>query len=264
MSGATCFPFRILLSGPIDADALRVRWTRPPSLPLAWLQTVDRMWQRELARRTDSSLFDGTVAALQDWTREGPTVRLVLCPIPYRVVWYTYIAAQDPRLPLPGVIPRALGVSAVVEWEGFLLLMRRSRWVAEFPGRLDVFGGHIERDVRGRWLSPLESVKREVSEELGLEPSTISVLSVLGLLRVAGTQKPELVFSARLRGVRREDWLRRATDEVEETVLVPADRAQEFLLQNASELTPSGWGSLQLWLELRSPPQELGEGSDGR
>lgn len=251
MRGRARVPFHILVAQELGLERMVVEWGEAPSIPEQLEKRVAKSWEE--AKRASGGWFDGQVAALRGWKVRGQELLLSLCALPYRYVWYVYATAFRGKAPPPEVIPRALGVSAVVEWREHLLLMVRSSDVAEFPGRLDVFGGHIEPDVHGEWPSPQESIVRELCEEPLLERRSVRLRSVLGLVEVARTRKPELVFAAEIEPGAWQDAPPKGDAEVAKVVAVPINELSDYFSRHKKRLTPSAHGSLELWSRLTWP-----------
>jgi len=246
LSAGSGQPFSVLLARRVPAREVHIRWEKGPALPARVERVVKERWQGAPQARHGDQLFDGEIAGLASWELTDDGLALHLFPMRYRYVWYLYTATREGAdSEITEQLPRALGTSAVVRRGDAILLMRRSDWVAEFPGRLDVFGGHIERDTAGSWLGPVESIVRELVEELGCAAEALVVPYCLGLVQVRATGKPELVFYAE---VDRRARLQ-LNEESRGTVEVPVSEVARFLRRSLDRLTPAAAGSLWLWLQ---------------
>ncbi len=237
-----------LLAAPRTPNLSRVvtsfsGWREP--LPAGLAQEIDLLWQKE-AGAGHRGLFDGRLAGLARWTYDGQILRLELVPVYYRELWYVHVLAGKEEVPPPSVLPRALGISAVLVQGQEVVLMLRSRAVGEWPQKLDVFGGHVDWPVGGSPNAPAEATREELREELGAAGEQAVVESCLGLVEVVRTRKPEIVFLARLpAGVPLS--LEGTNEEVEGLVRLPVAELPTLLVERSEELTPSAEASLWLF-----------------
>ena len=102
-----------------------------------------------------------------------------------------------------------LGVGAVVERDGALLMVRRGRE----PGRhlWSVPGGRVERGE-----TPREAVAREVAEETGV---TVEVEDLLGFVELASSEQGFVILD--YRAFSREEVTPTPGDDAEEAAWVP-------------------------------------------
>jgi hypothetical protein len=151
---------------------------------------------------------------------------------------------------------RALGISAVIETvDGFLPLIRRSEHVGEFPGGLDVIGGHAHPDEHLRNGVPdvFFAIADEVHAELGIPNHLLDDFVCCGLAENWPHRKPELAFFLALpltmEEIRQLAPNAREADEFTELFAVRAEPAslQRFITENAARLTPSALGCLQIF-----------------
>ena len=252
-------PAEVLASCCVDEAHVEVKWqnqllTYPPEMEKA----AADYWHRLCAEvRPRAHLFDGPLCALRDFHCQGDRLILSLARTSYRYALF----ANDRRQEIvrrwgSAHVPTVLGVSAVVTAsDGVLPLGRRSDQVGEFPGMLDVFGGHIdpEADLRDGVPDPCTAIRHELGEELDLRPEEVTSLRCIGLTRSRCNQKPELIFACRvpLDFGSLVDQARRARGAGEfVTFLQVADQGAtlgDFLKTHRAALTPSAYGSLWLY-----------------
>lgn len=237
--------FEPLVTGPLALERVRVTFREDrPALPGPLAQQIDALWSRE-GGAGSRGLFDGRLAGLGRWRYDGVALELDLVPVRYRELWYVHVLAGKIEVPPREVLPRALGISAVVLQGEVVLLMLRSGRVGEWPGKLDVFGGHVDWPEGREPDDPAEATRKELEEELGKAGRRANLTRCLGLAEVVRTHKPEIVYLARLP----EDAtvsLRDTNEEVEELVRLPLAGLTEQLAERWDELTPSAEASL--WL----------------
>ncbi len=95
-----------------------------------------------------------------------------------------------------------IAITAIIEKDGKYLIVRRSKNKKRFPGMWVVPGGRLEasdylelpKDTKHYWYNVLErTLRREVSEEVGVEIKNIEYLT--SLATVHGDGSPSLVIS---------------------------------------------------------------------
>jgi 8-oxo-dGTP pyrophosphatase MutT (NUDIX family) len=182
-----------LLAGDVEhsrfkARQVRCRWqARPfePASPVGGL--IERQWRRNLesAQKRGLLLFDGPLARLVDFRRQGDTLQLTLQPTSYRVFSTTNLMLDTPMIPradgqfrsirqlagrdvfgLPSpYLANPLNVIAtIVSRDGVTFVPRRSLTVFERPGTLQAsVGGALDTGEH-----PAAALRRETMEEWGL------------------------------------------------------------------------------------------------
>jgi 8-oxo-dGTP pyrophosphatase MutT (NUDIX family) len=236
-------------------SALVVFW-QDQSLPLPGeLQLeIERHWQ-ELNGR---GFFNGRLARLDSWQIWKGHLALFLRPTDYKTQLYSNTAVNEVVARWgEHALARALGISAVViSRDDQLVLMKRSDTVGEYPGRYDVFGGHIDCLATGP-PDIFAAMAAELEEELGLKEDEIR-LRGCGLISAVPIRKPELLFSARTRCAAEEIWARARTarDRHEygtlETLPNRATAIGRFLKDHRDEISPSAYGCLAVYREQMS------------
>ena len=250
--------FHLLWMGNLPCSAMEVYWQPEPIGKPAFLQHSEKAFWNELVKKhPTANLFNGGLAELSSFRFENDRLFLKLRPSDYRAFMYSNFHRDD-IIKNYGerFVNQGLGISAVVcTSDDKIVLMKRSEQVGEYPGKLDVFGGHIEPDrhiVKGV-PDPCQGIRDELQEELGLLPKDIRNLRIIGLIRNAQTTKPELVFIAETAvGLKYLcEKSRSAVDGGEYDSLIDLpDETQSlksFLEENAPEFSPSGFGSLWMY-----------------
>ena len=254
-----CGTFLLDVMGTFPRDALEVRWSAKPFAPPPEVaEIIEQTWQRERERaeRDRGMLFDGPLCRLIAWRTAGrlPRRRLILslAPVGYREFIGTNATHAHLRY-THGVeaLANALGVSAAVATsDGFLVLGRRSRLVAQYAGRIHPVGGSVEPRHKGP-PDPFAALTAEVHEELGLAAGEQDALC-LGIVRDKHTAQPEMIFDLAvaqdLAEVQRAS--EKAKDAAEHEELVPVrDHPAvlvSFLERSFAELTPIALAALLL------------------
>ncbi|HDZ10913.1 MAG TPA: hypothetical protein ENH53_01770 [Bacteroidetes bacterium] len=249
-----------LWTGNLSCSAIKVDWRpeieKPPALRVA----EDNFWETLRRKNPLANLFNGRLAELRDYRISADHIYLNLQPSDYRAFMYSNAHRQE-ILQKYGkeFINQGLGISAIVRTEdGRIMLMRRSETVGEYPGKLDVFGGHIEigRPLVNGTPDPCLAMREELHEELNLETDEILNLRLIGLLRNAETAKPELVFLAEiaLRLKALQEKAASAADRGEYSALLAlpdeTNAIRNYLKDRSAHFSPSGFGSLWLYSNI--------------
>jgi 8-oxo-dGTP pyrophosphatase MutT (NUDIX family) len=236
---------------------------------------IERRWRAELAEaaREKRHLFDGPVLRWIDHEvrrAEGGAsfLSLVLGRSSYREFVGTNLDATLRPDVAGGALPwscfgNAVGTSAIViARDGPLVAGRRSRRVTGYAGFVHTFGGMLEGvDERARAdgvaIDVFASMRRELTEELGLAPAEMRALRLNGVMLEPLIHQPELLFDLSVpltSSELRERW-RSATsgDEHDELVLLPDDeRAIESALARLGPVSPIGRACLALHFNSRT------------
>ena len=237
--------------------AVETRWAEAPATaarpPVPEVEAaIERAWAEALAR-PGVHLFDGPMCRLES-SSVGPDgrLRLVLSATSYKTFLGTNLT--HPELADrhgPQVLANPVGVSALLESadaDPFLLLGRRNDSVAYYPARVHPFAGALEPRDRSDVFA---AVRRELREELSLDPADAADLRCVGLVEDNALRQPELVFLARCRLTRA--LLESRLDPVEHrgayAVEANAPAIEAALSDRA--LTPVAAAALLLWARVR-------------
>jgi hypothetical protein len=254
--------FRIHLSGNWPRSRVQINY-QPIEyiLPDKLARLALTFWESELAK-ANRHLFNGALCRLENFSQNNGTLQLSLSRTCYRDLLFSNANTDELlRVLGEGGPARALGISAVIETvDGFLPLIRRSEHVGEFPGGLDVVGGHVHPDEHARDGVPdvFVAIADEVHAELGIPFSQLGDFVCCGLGENWPHRKPELAFFLALpltmKEVRQSAPSAREADEFTELFAVRAEKAslQHFIAENASRITPSAPGCLQLYGRLKN------------
>ncbi len=154
----------------------------------------------------------------------------------------------------------ALGISAIlISADEQIVLIKRSETVGEYPGKLDVVGGHIhpkEHAVSGK-PEPFLAMKAEILEEVNLEITENDPIDIIGLIETSVTKKPELIFQVRCQ---------QKCDEIKQTgannnsseisnflsIANNRDTISTFVEKKMNHFSPSAIGSLWLYAQSMS------------
>ncbi len=248
----------ILLAGVWPASSLHFNLdSGEMSLPDHLARRVAQHWQG--ARTRNPRLFDGPLVSLTGFAAGTNFLHLDCAVCGYRDLLFANALRENKEHELADQMPRALGISALLQTaDEQLVLMHRSHDVGEYPGMIDVPGGHIDPydlNEQGR-ADPFHAMRAELLEELGLDAPRLGELLCYGLVENRLCRKPELVFHAHtaLTFAQVQTAAQSARDRFEFTRLasVPASPAAitEFLQQRGMECTPSCEGCLRLFLEV--------------
>ena len=211
---------------------------------------VDETWQR-VAATPAVNLFDGPMCRLESWTAAPDRLTLSLSETSYKPFLGTNL--HHPELADiygPEILANPVGVSPALETvDGWLMMGRRNRSVAYYPGRVHPFAGALEpRDA----MDPFGGVRRELSEELAFTSADIADIRCTGIAEDLSIRQPELIFRVQTTRTRVEV---EATLDRTEHQAIWAIRATSEAVENALDdsglLTPVAVAALLLWGRAR-------------
>lgn len=204
---------------------------------------IESAWSAAKARLGDK-LFDGAMCRFEQFAVDADGgLTIALSRTSYRVFLGTNMAR--PTLPAEQR-GNPVGVSSgLVTADGFFMLGRRSGNVAYYPHKLHPFAGSLEP---GDPLDLFAQARRELHEELSIDPSDLSELTLLGIVEDLRLRHPETILRARTRLPRAE--VERRMDRHEHAACwacrdTPAELAAA-MERERDELTPVGLASLAL------------------
>ncbi len=223
--------FTVDAFGVFGPGRVRVVWRdepRPANAPLDAL--VDRTWAEALreAKRSGAMLFNGQLARYLRHRVQEEALYIEVGPTDYAQFMSTnYLNHARGDEFGWDLFSNPIGTTAtLITTDGWLLYGRRSARVACHAGYVHTFGGGLEageRNAAGEF-DTFGSVRRELAEELGLQPKDITSITCLGLIRDATIRQPELIFDACLTLTRAEVEARLSHDHEREHDAVAACR----------------------------------------
>ncbi len=248
--------FRIHLSGIWPRSQVQIEYQPIEyGLPGDFVRQSLAFWETQLAQ-TKRHLFNGALCRLENFSQINNVLQLSLSRTCYRDLLFSNANTDNLLGALGESGPvRALGISAVIETaDGLLPLIRRSEHVGEFPGGLDVIGGHVHPDdhLRNGVPDVFFAIADEVHAELGIPFPLLDDFVCCGLAENWRHRKPELAFFLALpltmEEVRQSAPSAREVDEFTELFAVRVEPAslQRFIAGNAARITPSALGCLQI------------------
>ncbi len=254
--------FRIHLSGNWPRPRIHVNYqSLEYAFPGEFARQSLAFWELELAK-ANRHLFNGALCRLENFSQNDGALQFSLSRTCYRDLLFSNANADELLRALGESGPvRALGISAVIETaDGFLPLIRRSEHVGEGPGGLDVIGGHAHPDEHARDGVPdvFVAIADEINAELGIPLHLLDNLICCGLGENWRHRKPELAFFLALpltmKEVQQLAPSAGEADEFTELFAVCAEKAslQRFIAENASRITPSAYGCLQIYGRLKN------------
>ena len=197
-------------------------------------RAIELAWATQSAR-PGVTLFDGPIARCEGFFVRGDQLHLELSPTSYRVAVGTHFCNPHFRESIgPQVMANSIGVSTgLICADGHLVMGVRTQTVAYYPGRVHPFAGSLE--VR-QPLDVFEDARRELAEEVNLEPGQIDRLRCVGIAQDQALLHPELIFLATtpLTFAR----LARQLDGEEHTELVAVDIRSRPNVNDLAGLTP--------------------------
>ncbi len=251
-------PFQTLHRGAFAFPEVEVIWnpTRRQLAPELAKQ-IDTHWQHEIARNpARSHLFNGDLCRLAGSWTNSERLTLDLEMTDYKRLLFSNYLRENGSAADVEFNARALGISAVlVSGDAQIVLIRRSESVGEDPGRLDVFGGHldpVEHLVDGA-PNPFAGIAAELREEAGVDLPA-ERFTCIGLIETCVTRKPELIFYLPVGSSAREiirGAVNTGCDEIDGLLAIPNEKSAVVTLleREGHELSASAFGSLWLYQE---------------
>ncbi|HSW47207.1 MAG TPA: NUDIX domain-containing protein [Phycisphaerae bacterium] len=248
--------FLVDVFGEFSPDRLALLWRDEPRPAHAVLDAmVTETWERcrSEAERTGALLFNGRLARYLRHRVEAGRLTIDVGPTEYAdflgTNFHNWRRGAEHGWNLYG---NPLGISAnAITSDGWLLLGRRSPKVACHAGYVHTFGGTLEADDRrvGGTVDVFESLRRELTEELGLKTADLAEMVCLGLIRDATIRQPELVFDVHVRLARTEVEARFRPDDPDqehEAIVALRDTPDAALpfIRSAEPIAPIAVGAI--------------------
>lgn len=215
-------------------------------------QRTDAAW-RDASQRLGSNLFDGPMCRLERCIAEPERLHLRISPTSYKPFYGTNLTRADELYTRYGeeVMANPVGLSAVMQSaDGWLLLGRRSALVAYYPGRVHPFAGSLEPSAGDRDVNVFDEIRRELREELQVEPSDLVSLRCIGMVEDLSLRQPELIFHAVSSRARCDIEPLLSPQEHVSLYAVEADRSRVAAAMDDPSLTPVAAAALSLWRDL--------------
>jgi hypothetical protein len=186
------------LIGTWKPGQVEVSWTDSSRPHISEIeQIIEQTWLREMMH-PGVQLFDGSMCRLESFEARpaDATLHLSLSRTSYKPFVGTNLHnAQLAEKYGRAALANGVGLSAaLVSGDGFLLLGRRNGNVAYYPNRLHPFSGSLEPADR---IDVFDDVRRELREELSLQPSDIAQIVCTGIAEDQALLQPELMFAVR-------------------------------------------------------------------
>jgi hypothetical protein len=207
---------------------------------------IEQQWSAAL-RRPGIHLFDGAMGRLESADVRDGTLHLTLSRTSYRVFVGTNMSCGC----LPADADRAtfanpLGLSTLlISADGHLLMGRRNERVAYYPLHVHPFAGCLEP---AEAVDVFDEIRRELREELSIEPAGIEQIVCLGMAEDPKLRQPELIFATRCRRALPEIAAALHPEEHRGIFTRPATQTGlESAIAADEAFTPVGLAALLLW-----------------
>jgi len=251
-------PYEVLVQGYFAESEVTIDWTSDAMKSNPETERlIEEAWSaREAeARKNNQLLFPGTLYRLADWSEAGGTLNIVFGFTDYKDLVGTNLCHPEiaEEYGTEYLSNGTAACSVVITTDHKLVVQQRSDRMYEHPGKYHVCGGNLEPDEGGpKYLSPFSIMKRELWEELGIEPKYIADMHCLGLVKDGHTLKPEMIFETLLR-VPADDIARGKGPEHKQLLLIneSASELLEFLTRNIDQFVPVGLACLVTYGQRR-------------
>ncbi|HEX5242573.1 MAG TPA: NUDIX hydrolase [Tepidisphaeraceae bacterium] len=195
-------PFDLLVTGHWRPEQVRATWAEDSRPHIDEVeQAIEQAWSAANAQK-GKKLFDGPMCRLEKLTSTPEVLQLTLSPTSYRIFFGTNLSNPGlaDRFGKPA-LANATGLSAgLMTSDGFLMLGRRNKSVAYYPGRVHPFAGSLEPKDAGDVFAAMQ---RELAEELSIKPDEIRDIHCAAIAEDRSIRHPELIFPVFL-GLTRE------------------------------------------------------------
>lgn len=196
-------PFKVDVFGEFAEGQVVIHWRDEPRPPHAVLdQLISDTWDRlcRQSRIEGTWLYNGRMLRYLRHRLENGKLIVEAGPTDYAAFMATnYLHPHRGEEFGWENYSHPIGISAtVITADEWLLCGRRSQRVACMAGYAHTFGGTIEPDemLPDGTFDAFASLRRELSEELGLQENEIDRLICLGLIRDGRIRQPELILDA--------------------------------------------------------------------
>jgi hypothetical protein len=227
---------------------VRVIWEESSYSPPSDLSmAIEQAW-RDAKASLGEALFDGPMCRMEGWTVSPQCLSVRLSHTSYKQFLGTNLrhgewAQRFGR----SALANPVGVSsALLSADGRLMMGRRNASVAYYPNRIHPFAGALEPRAD---LNVFDEVRRELKEELNLEPRELEAIHCTGIAEDESIRQPELIF--RVESSLSEADIESRLDKAEHEGVwsAPADRPSltALLKSPPPDFTPIALASLLCW-----------------
>jgi 8-oxo-dGTP pyrophosphatase MutT (NUDIX family) len=238
--------FSILISGIFEENQLHCNLMEGKKIYSSQIQKkVEKYW----LEKESSSLFNGTVYSLIKAERRENDIFYSLQQTEYKYFFGTNLI--DKFLSERADI---LAVCSVIETsDGYSVLGLRANSLAEGKNLWHVIGGSID-SIFSFHETAFTSMKKELTEEIGIENDDIETMICLGLGKNRKINKPEFLFYTKLKLSKNEllPKMNTAPDKNEHSklIFIPMAELADFVSQNAFAII--GKAAVSQYLHFRN------------
>ncbi len=230
-------PFDFLVTGHWRPGQVRATWAEDSRPHIDVVEKViEQAWSSANAQK-GKKLFDGPMCRLEQWSATPGVLELTLSPTSYRIFFGTNLS--NPGLAGQfgkSALANATGLSAgLMTSDGFLMLGRRNKSVAYYPGRVHPFAGSLEPRDAGDVFAAMQ---RELAEELSIKPDEVQNMHCAAIAEDRSIRHPELIFPVFLSLTRDQVEARLDAAEHETCRALPLQVTDLERAIGDSELTP--------------------------
>jgi len=231
------FPFDLLVTGHWRPGQVRAIWAEDSRPHIDEVEhAIEQAWSGDNTQK-GKKFFDGPMCRLEKWKATPEVLELTLSPTSYRIFFGTNLS--NPSLADrfgKSALANATGLSAgLMTTDGFLMLGRRNKSVAYYPGRVHPFAGSLEPKDAGDVFAAMQ---RELAEELSLNANEIRDIFCAAIAEDRSIRHPELIFPIFLSLTREQVEARLDAAEHETCRALPLNVADLWRAIGDGELTP--------------------------
>jgi 8-oxo-dGTP pyrophosphatase MutT (NUDIX family) len=230
-------PFDLIVTGHWRPGQVRATWAEDSRPRIDEVErAIEQAWSSANAQK-GKKLFDGAMCRLEQWKATPQMLELNLSPTSYRIFVGTNLS--NPSLADrfgKSALSNATGLSAgLMTSDGYLMLGRRNKSVAYYPGWVHPFAGSLEPKDAGDVFAAMQ---RELAEELSIKADEIRDIHCAAIAEDRSIRHPELIFPIFLSLARKQVEERLDAAEHETCRAVPLKAADLEHAIGDGELTP--------------------------
>ncbi|MGK5595065.1 MAG: hypothetical protein ACSNEK_06885 [Parachlamydiaceae bacterium] len=186
---------------------------------------IERIWRNELVNR---NLFNGSLLSALAYNKDQLTGIFV----PYK---YFIAQLRDPSLkPILNITP--VSISGMTLFEDHVIFAKRSSYVTQLPHCYELApSGSIDNEfLEGNQINLVEQIKKELFEEVGIEPKRVKTIKFFALIYDEAVQSIDLCAEIKVLpySLNSHSW------EYSQVITIPKNELVEFTTLSEVKFVP--------------------------